>query len=194
MIPARRATEPKDFETKVRSIGNKWLRTHPDAKRPPALWIPFTPDLERAYKNLCGYAAMLDPTGGTIDHFKSIKNHLPLAYEWSNYRFASGIMNSSKRTADESVLDPEEVGASWFEILLPSLQMRLTNRVPADLRTKAEFTLQRLKLDKGLRVIRWRRAWYKLYQEGKLNLEGLRDVAPLIAEAVERANSATTSH
>jgi hypothetical protein len=36
------------------------------------------------------------------------------------------------------------VGAGWFEISLPSLQMRGTDAVPVADRAKAEFTLNRL--------------------------------------------------
>jgi hypothetical protein len=129
---------------------------------------------------------MLDPTGGTVDHYLSWKNHPELAYEWSNYRFASAVMNSAKRTADAAVLDPFEVGAGWFEIILPSLQMRTTEAVPPELREKAEYTLKRLKLRDGERVIRWRLSWYRLFLKGGVSIEGLRDVAPLLAEAIDK--------
>jgi hypothetical protein len=36
------------------------------------------------------------------------------------------------------------------------------------------------------RVLKQRRHWYQKYREGKLSLEGLRDVAPLIAAAEEK--------
>lgn len=186
MIPAPRLPEPEDFDSRVRRPGTKWLADHPGAKRPKALWSACTPVLEAGYHKLCGYAAMADFTGGTVDHYLSFKNHRAKAYEWRNYRFASATMNSCKRDADDIVLDPEEVRAGWFEIVLPSLQLRLTDRVPARLRDKAAYTLRRLRLDDGERVIRWRQSWYQLYTQGRLDLDGLREVAPLIAEAVER--------
>jgi hypothetical protein len=186
MIRAPRLPEPADFDVDVRRPGTKWLAANPAARRPKALWTPYTPTLETGYGGLCGYAAMLDPTGGTVDHYRSFTNHRELAYEWSNYRFASATMNSRKRAQDDRVLDPEEVRAGWFEILLPSLQMRTTGKVPARLRSKAAHTLDQLGLANGERIIRWRRSWYALFQRGELSLEGLRTVAPLIAEAVER--------
>jgi hypothetical protein len=185
MIPVARVKKPRGFDAKVKIPGDAWLADNPAAVRPPALWAPYTSRLSEAFSNLCGYAAMHDPTGGTVDHFLSFKHHRKLAYEWSNYRFASGPLNSSKRDADETVLDPFEVGAGWFEIILPSLQMRVTNAVPAAYRAKAEFTLKRLKLRDGERVIRWRRSWYRMYTSGQLTLDGLRTVAPLLAAAVE---------
>ncbi len=129
---------------------------------------------------------MLDPTGGTVDHYFSWNNFPYLAYDWENYRHVSATLNSSKKDLDDAVLDPFEVGDGWFEILLPSLQMVLTSKVPAALRAKAEFTLERLKLDKGKRVIGWRSAWYQMYCQKKITLDGLRDVAPLLASAVEK--------
>lgn len=185
MIPVAKVKKPRGFDAKVKKPGDAWLVSNPTATRPLALWAPYTSKLGEGFANLCGYAAMHDPTGGTVDHFLSFKNHRHLAYEWTNYRFASAPLNSSKRNADESVLDPFEVGAGWFEIILPSLQMRLTGAVPTAMRAKAEFTLTRLKLRDGERIIRWRQAWYRMYTEGKLTLDGLRAVAPLLAAAVE---------
>jgi hypothetical protein len=186
LIPVVPVPEPTGFEARARRPGKAWLRSRPDAKRPRDLWSPFLEDLSRGFSGLCGYAAMLDPTGGTVDHYLSYRRRPELAYEWSNYRFASGPLNASKKTADEAVLDPYEVGRGWFEIILPSLQMKATSRVPRRLRSRAEYTLKRLKLRDGEKLIRWRRRWYAMYQEGKLSLEGLRQVAPLIADAVER--------
>jgi hypothetical protein len=63
--------------------------------------------------------------------------------------------------------------------------MRVTEAVPAAYRAKAEFTLKRLKLRDGERVIRWRKSWYDMYLSGRLTLDGLRGMAPLLAAAVE---------
>lgn len=186
MIPVAPVDKPNNFDAEVQIPGNAWLQAHPSAKRPPALWKNYTNDLADGFADLCGYAAMLDPTGGTVDHYLSYKHHPNLTYVWDNYRFASGTLNSSKKTADHTVLDPYAVQAGWFEILLPSLQMRVTDAVPAALRNKAEYTLIRLKLRDGERIIRWRQSWYDMYKRGALTLDGLRRVAPLIADAVDK--------
>jgi hypothetical protein len=132
---------------------------------------------------------MLDPTGGTVDHYISVAARPDLAYEWSNYRFASDLMNRIKAGADDSVLDPYEIGEGWFEILLPSMQMVVTDRVPPHLKRKAVFTLERLRLAHDERLIRWRRSVYEEYLKGSLTLEGLRKFAPLISRAVEKASA-----
>lgn len=201
MIPVAKALEPAKFDASVRVPGDLWLQTNAvqagtpvlelkqGAGRPPALWTAISAELADAFSGLCGYAAMLDPTGGSVDHYFSCDNYPYLTYEWENYRFASNTLNASKKKADADVLDPFEVGVDWFEIILPSLQMQVTAAVPAAFRAKAEYTLTRLKLRDGERVIRWRNSWYKLYQAGDLTLPGLRKVAPLLAAAVEKAAS-----
>jgi hypothetical protein len=73
---------------------------------------------------------MYEPVG-SVDHFRSWDNYPDLAYEWTNLRFAAEWMNKSKQTADDAVLDPYEVKAGWFEITLPDLQLRVTDRVHA---------------------------------------------------------------
>jgi hypothetical protein len=130
VIPVRRVRKPAGFDANVRNPGETWLLAHPKAKRPKPLWKPYLGQLASGFDHRCGYAAMLDPTGGTVDHYLSFEKHRHLAYAWSNYRFASGTMNAVKKTADDAVLDPYSVRAGWFEILLPSLQMRVTNRIP----------------------------------------------------------------
>lgn len=94
---------------------------------------------------------MYEPVG-TVDHFLSHDNYRSLAYEWSNLRFASAWINSTKGTLDDQVLDPFVLKEDWFEILLPSLQLVLTDKVPLQQRQKAQFTLERLRLQDDERV------------------------------------------
>jgi hypothetical protein len=177
--------EPEDFDKKARQPGNAWLAEHPDATRPRDFWRRFKAPLADGFRDLCAYSAMYEPVG-TVDHYESITTHPLLAYEWSNYRFAAQWVNSSKR--DAKVLDPFDVADGWFEILLPSLQLVVTERVPAEHRALAEYTLHRLHLRDDERVIRQRREWYRLYQKTR-DLDVLRRYAPLIARAVEKQDA-----
>lgn len=186
MIPVARVQQPADFHRRCTQPGRAWLRGHPGAKRPRDYWSPFKPILADGFDNRCGYTAMFEPVG-SIDHFKSWDNHPRRAYDWNNLRFASEWVNKSKLTADDAVLDPYAVGAGWFEISLPDLQLRVTTRVPPAQRARANYTLTRLHLRDDERVLRQRRQWYAMYTAGKLSLDGLTDVAPLIAEAVRRS-------
>lgn len=185
MIKFTPRPEPPEFDQKARQAGNNWLAKNPNNKRPEDYWSPFKTNLADGFGNLCGYSVMYEPVG-TVDHYLSCKNYPNLAYEWSNYRFASGWINSSKRTLDDQVLDPFQVGDDWFEIILPSLQLVLTNKVPPEERQKAEFTLQRLRLRDDERVIRQRQQWYQLYRDGDITVEGLEKKAPLIARAIRK--------
>ena len=184
MIHFTPPAEPPEFEEKARKPGMEWLNAHPTG-RPKDLWTAFKAELADGFGNLCGYSAMFEPVG-TVDHYLCCENHRKKSYEWSNYRFSSGWINSSKKTEDEKVLDPFEIKNDWFEVLLPSLQLVLTNAVPASEKKRAEHTLERLHLRDDERVIRQRREWYRMYQDGELNLVGLEKKAPLIARAIRK--------
>ncbi len=186
MIRVDRAQEPPQFDLNARQPGLAWLAANPATPRPRDFWTPFQPDLAQAFNNLCGYRAMWD-MDGTVDHYLSFKNHRNLAYEWDNYRYVSGSVNSSKRNLDDQVLDPFEVFDDWFEISLPSFQLVLTDQVPADIQTKAQFTVERLKLRNGHKVRTARRRYYEEYKIGRLPIQGLWIFAPQVARAVERA-------
>ena len=188
-IDQTRLAEPETFDEKCRQAGARWLNAHPKAgrkknKRPKDFWTPFKPQLAEAFRDLCAYSAMYEPVG-TVDHFLPVDADETLAYEWRNFRFAAGWINSSKNK-EINILDPLLVQPGWFEVLLPSLQLVVTEHVPAAFRDQAEHTLIRLHLRDDERVIRQRRRWYQLYQQGKLSLDGLRACAPLIAAAVEK--------
>jgi hypothetical protein len=179
--------EPPQFDARCRRPGRKWLRDHPGHDRPHDYWSPFEPQLREGFRGLCGYCVMV-VMKAQMDHFlpvsvlkKRRQDHL--AYEWSNFRYGEAVLNQRKH--DHLILDPFEVRDEWFRVLLPSLQLVLTGEVPRRLRKKAEFTLERLGLRDDEVVIRYRQTWFRMYQEGKLTLEGLGEVAPLIARAVE---------
>ena len=120
--------EPDDFDEKCRQAGKEWLKANPDCKRPRDFWSPFRHALADGFSNRCGYGAMWIASG-TVDHFLSVDADKTQAYEWDNYRYLDNWINSSKKNAD-GLLDPFAVGNGWFEILLPSMQLVLTDAVP----------------------------------------------------------------
>ena len=193
MIHFDLAPEPAHFDETVRRPGRHWLESHPESDRPKPFWNAVKFDLADAFGWLCGYSAMYEPVG-TVDHYLSINNRRDRAYEWDNYRYSAGWINSSKQQADQTVLDPFEVEDGWFQILLPSLQLQLSDDIPNEHKDKAEFTLNRLHLRDDERVIRQRREWYRMFQEGELPLERLRKKAPLIARAIENQQGTTNGH
>ena len=189
MIPvANPIAEPPLFAQNCRTPGNQWLIDNPTAKSSsfPALWTKFEAELEAGFRCRCGWWAMRIASG-TVDHFlsktKAVNRHL--VYEWSNYRHAAATLNSSKLNVDDRVLDPFEVQADWFEVLLPSMQLVRTNHVPLHLQAKADFTLTRLHLDYGIKVRRNRKRWYDDHKKG-LPMCFLEDYAPQVADAVKK--------
>ncbi|MBD2484300.1 hypothetical protein [Planktothrix sp. FACHB-1365] len=192
MIKFNSLPKPPDFDEQVRKPGESWLAKNPDKKRPKDYWTPFKHHLADGFSNLCGYSVMYEPVG-TVDHYLCCDNYPDLAYEWSNYRYASGWINSSNQTLDDQVLDPFQVRDDWFEIILPSLQLVLTNQVPPEELERAAFTLERLHLRDDERVIRQRREWYRCYLAGEITLEGLEKKAPLIARAVRKQPTSNDS-
>jgi hypothetical protein len=188
VIRVRPRPEPANFDERCRKRGRRWLETHPGYEgRPRDYWSEFEPDLREAFEGRCGYCAMR-VMRGQVDHFIPVsmfkfKSRHHLDYEWSNFRHGEGALNQRKSAV--RVLDPYEVRDDWFQVLLPSLQLVLTDKVPDKIRALAEFTLERLGLRDHETVVRYRREWFRMYQEGRLNLDGLREVAPLVARAVE---------
>jgi len=180
--------EPKEFDEDCRKKGADWLLANPDKSRPTDFWSAFKPALAKGFSDRCALGAMWI-SEGTVDHFVSCHEDMALAYEWSNYRYMAGWLNSSKskkKAAD--LLDPFLVGAGWFEILLPSLQLALTDEVPQPFRKRAENMLTKLPIRDDERLLRTRREWLRMYEDDELSLEGLRKKAPLIAAAVEKRN------
>jgi len=193
MIPvANPIPEPAEFNEKCRKEGKKWFKKKPTSEKFPNHWRQFQPELAEGFKDRCGWWAMRI-ADGHVDHYqsKSKKGNRNLVYEWSNYRYIAGTVNSSKRTLDDQILDPFEIQDGWFEVLLPSMQLVTTAALPASLLAKANLTMVKLHLDNGTKVRRVRKLWYKDYKDGKITFAGLQDIAPLVAEAVAKRISAS---
>jgi hypothetical protein len=180
--------EPAHFDARCRRRGRAWLAANPTYQRPKDYWSEFEPELREAFSCLCAYCVMLTMKG-QVDHFVpvavlSARREDHEVYEWRNFRYSEGVIN--QRKSSQLVLDPFEVRDHWFQIHLPSLQLALTPAVPARHRKLAAFTLERLGLRDSEVIVRYRQTFFELYREGKLTIEGLNEVAPLIAAAVQR--------
>jgi hypothetical protein len=188
MMRFRPAKEPERFDERCRGRGRKWLAEHSSWDRPYDYWSEFEPDLRAAFHDLCAYCTMVIPKGD-VDHFIPVallkrRGHHHRIYEWDNLRYADEYFN--KKKTDFLILDPFQVRDDWFDLLLPSLELVLTDRLPKRHHTRARRTLEKLGLDRGEVVVRYRRKWFNMYRRRRLDLDGLREVAPLIARAVTR--------
>lgn len=185
MIPVKRPREPRAFDSNCRKPGKKWLQANPNAKKLSALWTAFQPTLEKAFSQRCGWWAVRI-ADGAVDHYLSTKNHRSLAYEWTNYRYIATSVNSSKGNHDAAVLDPFHIQDGWFEVILPSMQLVATDRLPPSLAAQADFTIKQLKLANGYKIRKIRRGYYEDHKFKGLPLNLLREYAPMVADAVAK--------
>lgn len=200
MIPVQRlnsSNEPSQFDDNCRQPGNTWLSLFPDndPHSQSAWWSQFQTNLADHFSHRCGWLAMNIGLSGHVDHYLACGNrkgkpspHRHLAFEWSNYRYADGRVNSRKGNLDGQILDPSDVQAGWFEVVLPNFVLKVTGAIPPIYLARAEFTVRQLKLYNG-HTARWTRwSWYRRYwNNGSPNVAALMEDAPLVAEAVQRA-------
>lgn len=188
MIRVTPVPEPATFDERCRKRGKQWLTDHPDADRPEPYWGEFNEELRKAFHRRCAYLGLYIATG-TCDHFLAFKGRggHALAYEWSNYRYCDNAINSGKKPEwDGRLVDPFDVDDEWFEVLLPSCEFKiLEDKVPPDLLANVQFTVEKLGL-RSERITRLRSEWFQLYEEKGLPLEVLKELAPLVARAVEK--------
>ena len=184
MIPVSNPIrKPRNFTRDCETPGKAWERAHPGSNKFPTLWRKYQPQLAEGFNDRCGWWAMRI-ADGAVDHYLSKEFHRDRAYDWSNYRYISPSVNSSKRNQDDNVLDPFQILPGWFEVQLPSMLLRRTALVPVVLQAKADFTLKKLLNSRKAR--RNRRGWYEDHKVRGLPLANLADYAPLVAEAVTK--------
>jgi hypothetical protein len=196
VIPVPRpGAAPEGFAERCTEPGRRWLESHPlndhgDAKSPQDFWSDFEPQLRAVFHERCGWLAMWIPRG-QIEHYRS-KHHpdparrraqRPLAYDWSNLRYADASVNNLKRNHDEAVLDPYEVGAGWFA-LNAALELTVTSACPEAERARARFTLTTLGLERGTVATRLRAEYLRTYQHA---IEHGMDPSAALAELDRRA-------
>ncbi|MCK6587472.1 MAG: hypothetical protein L6Q76_07795 [Polyangiaceae bacterium] len=187
------------YEAQVRAPGLRWLAENPlpeaksgepapKPKRPPSLWLKVRDELADAFHERCAYTAMWLSHPGEVDHFISADEDRNQLYDWDNFRYCAGWLNSSKKNIRSTqILDPLAIEDDWFELMLPSLELRVTERCPVHLRERADFMLDRLKLRNGPEVRRFRQAMLQLYErEGQSVLPHLDEWAPLLARAIRK--------
>lgn len=194
MIPVPKpgpSNEPYLFESNCRTPGKDWLAQNPAPADPHSMnnwWSQFQPHLSELFESRCGWLGTYIGPDGSVDHYISCDSNRNLAFEWSNYRYASGPINSRKGTLDDQVLDPCDVKDGWFKISLDGFQLLPTEAIPENLRAKAKITLDELDLRNGhkARTARWN--FYKNHwNNGVPDIDALRIYAPLLAQAVQEA-------
>lgn len=190
-----RIKQPRGWKKDVLVPGLKWLASNPclgkpDNREPPNHWNcddnKYRRKLRDGFLGLCGYSVVYTPIG-EIDHYRpwaSIRGTADehCLYDWSNLRFCAEWVNRRKWRSNWP--DPFEVEDDWFEIVLPSLELKATQAVPAAQVPAVRCALRALGRSKN--AIDSRRMWWELYREGALSFSGLEKCAPLIAAALRR--------
>lgn len=191
MIPVQRQPEPPDFDRLVRQRGSKFLaNAQPSIQwRGREYWRDVLPDLYVAYGGYCAYLALKIPQradGGepTVDHFLPKSLHPTLAYEWSNFRLASALMNSNKGDA-LGLLDPCELLPGWFELDFPSLLTHAVVTLPETDQERVNRTIALLKLN-HLDIRLSRKEWIVRYATGGIPFAYLAEIQPFVAQELQR--------
>lgn len=150
MIRVTPQPEYPGFEVEVRQPGAAFLGTCPaptsEQFRRKNFWSRAAPQLHAAYSGICAYTAMYLPQQGSVDHFLPKTTHPHLAYEWGNFRLASGRVNNSKGNLTD-ILDPFQVQDDWFLMDIPTCLLRPNPALDGPLRSQIAGTINSLRLN-----------------------------------------------
>lgn len=189
-----RTDEPTnpDFDALVRKPGEAFLLTNPSPKynewKHHDFWRRIAPTLRHNYNGICAYSCYFihEVTGDdTIEHFRPKTPNPTLAYEWTNYRYVCGKLNTWKRT-DENVIDPFEIEDGWFFIEFPSLLVKPFPGLDPGLTSRIKNTVLQLKLNDYDPCIRCRQRIIEDFCSGDVNFNFLKRQAPFVGLEIER--------
>lgn len=209
MIHVDPKDEPPDFDTNVRKPGQRLIKElrgdasapkRPGPKRKPvseiksehfeSYWTQSLDHLASAFNHVCAYCCIrIDPITGsrTVDHFVGKVKNPDLAYEWSNYRYSSGTMNSRKERVQGEFCDPFVIQDGWFELNLLTMALAPNSDRSEEEKTLIQRTIDVLELD--LQPMRDRReVAYKKFQNDR-TLRGwklMEEDCPLVAREYKR--------
>lgn len=192
MIHVQPQPEPKHFDALVRQKGLAWLNKHQNSAdasnhsiKFKEYWLSCIDDLYNCYHGVCAYLGLqLNRYQGiTTDHFHPKQKYPMLAYEWSNYRLASSLINSRKGNSDD-VLDPFVVKDHWFQLNFFTGKLKPDNSLPMDLVEKINYTINKLRLNDS-KLCEARLEYYHLFHSAP---EILQTKAPLVYIEAKRQN------
>ena len=150
MIRVAAKPEYPAFDVDVRKPGAEFLKINPaptsDQFRKKSLWSKSARELHAAYSGICAYTAMYLPEQGSVDHFLPKALYPNLAYEWGNFRLASGRVNSSKGNTIH-ILDPFEIQNDWFFMDIPACLIKANPNLEKPIRDKISGTINSLRLN-----------------------------------------------
>lgn len=187
MIPVTPKPEPSNFNQKVRRRGKQFLKQHGIPAKSSGFrnyWTEIVSDLHHLYDGICAYTCIYLVSSGTVDHFLPKSKYPCLAYEWSNYRLTSAIINNRK--GEEDILDPFVVQSGWFKIEFPSCLVKIGDLIPRERVQKATHTINILKLNADDALVQERCDIIMHYVDGNVTLQFLERRYPFIAMEIRR--------
>lgn len=196
LIRVSAATEPTDFDRKVRTPGAAFLRATPNPTnqqwRGYDYWRRALGDLYNAYGGMCAYCASWTyrpqqttrPQDGTVDHFIP-KSAMPAeAYEWRNYRLSRSRLNMHKGD-HQDVLDPFTVVQGWFKLDFRTFLLAPNQALSPEDRARVIATIERLQLNTDNDYVNERVGAIREYSLGKVTLEQLAKSYPFFAAEIQ---------
>ncbi len=182
---------PRGWQTHVLKVGRAWLNKRNKAgkknrneDRPASLWLKYRDQIGEKFAFICCYTVVY-VANGQADHFipwDDVKGtpQAHQAYQWSNIRYSDGWINQSK--GNDRLPDPFVEQDDWFELHLPSLELRATGKHPPS----EDAAVQNLitKVGKDSRVMKTRRRYFGQYKQGRRPFELVEEDAPLLGRAL----------
>ncbi len=189
MIRVLARAEYPGFDAEVRQPGAAFLLQSPAPNSKEFskknFWSRAAKELHVAYGGVCAYTAMYLPEQGSVDHFLPKNTHPHLAYEWSNYRLASGRVNNAKSNQAD-ILDPFILQDDWFFLDLPSCMLKANPGLEKPLRSQINNTINGLKLNSDDYYAQERCNILIEYAKGEISLRFLERRYPFLAKEVTR--------
>ena len=127
------------------------------------------------------------PELGSVDHFIPKTLNPALAYEWSNFRLASGRVNSTKSNQTH-IIDPFLVENDWFHLDVPSCLLKANPALERDLRARVNSTINSLRLNADDYYVQERCNILIELAKGEIGLGFLQRRYPFLAKEVARQN------
>lgn len=193
LIRVAQKPEYPGFDSQVRQPGAAFLSVCPNPTseqfRKKNFWNRAAKELHAAYSGICAYTATYLPEQGSVDHFLPKTLNPELAYEWSNFRLASGRVNSCKSN-QTNILDPFDVDNDWFEMDIPSCLLRAKAGLQSELRARINTTINSLRLNADDYYVQERCNILIDYAKGEISLSFLKRRYPFLAKEIGRQNLA----
>ena len=131
------------------------------------------------------------PEQGSVDHFIPKTVQPPLAYEWSNFRLASGRVNNTKGT-QTNILDPFQVDDNWFHLEVPSCLLKANPTLDPHVKTQVKNTIHSLRLNDDDYYVQERCNILIDYAKGEIGFGFLTRRYPFLAKEITRQNLTPT--